>query len=201
MPHLHTYADGDFFLAARAAIWRVRAYPEIPLPVLVDSYLTVASAAAGYTQKLFMPPACVFHQFHPQGVMPQRVAETVGTSFILQGLEFARAGGRFTTTLAADAAEVVVLAGHGTELDVVGASRDLDELVDVIVAPFLAGGVPVRAAVGLADSATVPITERIEARLAASELVVDLVRYRVGPSIAAHTGPGTAGGFWWPATR
>ena len=44
MPHLHTYADGDFFLAARAAIWRVRAYPEIPLPVLVDSYLTVASA-------------------------------------------------------------------------------------------------------------------------------------------------------------
>ena len=82
MPHLHTYADGDFFLAAREAIRRVRAYPEIPLPVLVDSYLTVASAAAGYTQKLFMPPACVFHQFHPQGVMPQRVAETVGTAEI-----------------------------------------------------------------------------------------------------------------------
>ena len=28
---------------------------------------------------------------------------------------------------------------------------------------------------------------------------VDVTRYRVGPSVAAHTGPGTAGGFFWPA--
>ena len=67
-------------------------------------------------------------------------------------------------------------------------------------APFVAGGVPVRAGVGLADDATRPLTEMIEARLRAHDLVVDVVRYRVGPSIAAHTGPGTAGGFWWPAT-
>ena len=78
MPELHTYADGDFFLATRAAVDQVRGYPEIPLPVLVDSYLTVATSAAGYRQHLFMPPACVFHQFHPQGTMPQRVAQTVG---------------------------------------------------------------------------------------------------------------------------
>mmetsp|Transcript_54695 Transcript_54695/g.144521 ORF Transcript_54695/g.144521 Transcript_54695/m.144521 type:complete len:81 (+) Transcript_54695:70-312(+) len=32
---------------------------------------------AGLRQKIFMPPACVFHQFHPQGIMPQRVAETI----------------------------------------------------------------------------------------------------------------------------
>ena len=127
------------------------------------------------------------------------VAATIGTSFILQGLDFALAGGRFTTMLPEEADEVMVLAGHGTALDVVGTSRDLDELADLIVAPFLAGGTPIRAAVGLADTATLPITERIEERLRASDLVVDLVRYRVGPSIAAHTGPGTAGGFWWPA--
>ncbi|EKX40129.1 hypothetical protein GUITHDRAFT_113865 [Guillardia theta CCMP2712] len=48
------------------------------MPVLVDSFLTVAAAAAGYKQNIFMPPACVFHQYHPQGTMPQRVAETVG---------------------------------------------------------------------------------------------------------------------------
>lgn len=127
------------------------------------------------------------------------VAATIGTSFILQGLDFALAGGRFTTMLPEEADEVMVLAGYGTALDVVGTSRELDELADLIVAPFLADGTPIRAAVGLADSATLPITERIEERLRASELVVDLVRYRVGPSIAAHTGPGTAGGFWWPA--
>lgn len=127
------------------------------------------------------------------------IAPTIGTSFILQGLDFARAGGRFAVTLPDDADDVIVLAGHGTALDVVGAARDLDSLCDQIVAPFLAGGEAVRVGVGLADPATLPITEGIEARLRASDLVVDLVRYRVGPSIAAHTGPGTAGGFWWPA--
>ena len=127
------------------------------------------------------------------------MAPTIGTSFVLQGLDFARAGGRFDVTLPDDVDDVIVLAGHGTALDVVGAARDLDTLCDQIVAPFLAGGTPVRAGVGLADPATLPITEGIEARLRASGLVVDLVRYRVGPSIAAHTGPGTAGGFWWPA--
>ena len=78
MPELHTYADGDFFLAPSLSVRQVRGYPEIPLPVLVDSYLTVATAAAGYKQHIFMPPACIFHQFHPQGSMPQRVAQTVG---------------------------------------------------------------------------------------------------------------------------
>lgn len=129
------------------------------------------------------------------------MAPEIGTSFILQGLDFARAGGRFNRSLPDDAADIVVLAGHGTDLNVVGAARNLEALCDQIVEPFLSGGEPIRAAVGLADEATLPITEGIEARLRASELVVDLVRYRVGPSIAAHTGPGTAGGFWWPADR
>ncbi|MEO0492403.1 MAG: DegV family protein [Actinomycetota bacterium] len=129
------------------------------------------------------------------------MAPMIGTSFILQGLDFALAGGRLAAALPDDADEVMVLAGHGTDVQLVGTSRDLDELADMIVAPYLAAGTPIRAAVGLADAATAPITERIEARLRASELVVDLVRYRVGPSIAAHTGPGTAGGFWWPAER
>lgn len=127
------------------------------------------------------------------------IAPSIGTSFILQGLDFARAGGRFDLTLPDAADDVIVLAGYGTAIDIVGSGRDLDGLCDQIVAPFLADGVPVRAGVGLADDATLPITEGIEARLRASELVVGLVRYRVGPSIAAHTGPGTAGGFWWPA--
>ncbi|MEM9518144.1 MAG: DegV family protein [Actinomycetota bacterium] len=127
------------------------------------------------------------------------IAPSIGTSFILQGLDFARAGGRFDLALPDDADEVIVLAGYGTAIDIVGAGRDLESLCDQIVAPFLADDRPIRAGVGLADDATLPITERIEERLRASDLVVDLVRYRVGPSIAAHTGPGTAGGFWWPA--
>lgn len=127
------------------------------------------------------------------------MAPSIGTSFILQGLDFARAGGRFEHRLPDDADDVVVLAGFGTDLDIIGSARDAETLCDLIVAPFTAGGEPVRAGVGLADDSTTTLTEMIEARLDAAELVVDVVRYRVGPSIAAHTGPGTAGGFWWPA--
>ncbi len=129
-----------------------------------------------------------------------KLAPHVGTSFILQALDFARQGGRLGAHLPDDADGVMVLAGLGTDLNVIGTGRSVDELCDQMVAPFLAGGVSIRAGVCLADPSTLPFTEGIEERLGASDLVVDMVRYRVGPSIAAHTGPGTAGGFWCPAT-
>lgn len=128
-----------------------------------------------------------------------RTSVVVGTSFIIQALDFARAGGRFDPVLEADADGVVVLAGVGGAFDVVAVGRTVDELCDLMVEPFVAAGRPIRAGVCLADPGTLVFTEGIEQRLRASGLVVDLVRYRAGPSIAAHTGPGTAGGFWYPA--
>ncbi len=130
-----------------------------------------------------------------------KIAPNVGTSFILQALEFARKGGRFNCHLPDEAAGIGVISGSGSALDVIGSGRSVDELCDLMVAPFLASGGPIRAGVCLADPATLPFTKGIEERLAASDSVVDMVRYHVGPSIAAHTGPGTAGGFWWPAAE
>jgi len=127
-----------------------------------------------------------------------KLAPYVGTSFILQALDFARKGGRFDSYLPDDADGVIVLSGLGTGIDITGSGRSVDELCDQMAAYFTSDGVPVRAGVCLADPATLPFTEGIEERLRASDLVVEMVRYRVGPSIAAHTGPGTAGGFWWP---
>ena len=60
------------------------------------------------------------------------------------------------------------------------------------VAPFSAAGRPVRAGVGLADDSTTELTEMIEQRPRAEDLITEVVRYRV-------PGPGAAGGFWWPA--
>ena len=127
------------------------------------------------------------------------VAPSIGTSFTLQGTDFARAGGRFEYALPDDADDVIVLAGYGTALEIVGSARNAEALCDLIVAPFSAAGRPVRAGVGLADDSTTELTEMIEQRLRADDLITEVVRYRVGPSIAAHTGPGTARGFWWPA--
>jgi len=136
---------------------------------------------------------------HAAAEAARSLTPAIGTSFILQGLDFARRGGRFVESLPDDAEDVVVLAGYGTALDVVGSARTAEDLVEAMAAPFLANPTPVHAAVGLADPAMEPLTERLEQRLRSSDVVLDVVRYQVTPSIASHTGPGTAGGFWWPA--
>ena len=128
-------------------------------------------------------------------------APKIGTSFILQGMDFARAGGRLDDTLPDDVDDVVVLAGYGTALDVVGSGRTTDAVINALAAPFMANDAPVRAAVGLADDAMTELTDRLAARLESSDQVIEVLRYRITPSIASHTGPGTAGGFWWPDSK
>ncbi len=125
------------------------------------------------------------------------VAPRIGTAFIIQALDFARAGGRIDPELPPGAEGVVVIAGHGSDLDVVATASSVDSLCDLMVERFVADGGPIRAGVCLADPATVCFTEGLEQRLRRADIDVEMVRYRVGPSIAAHTGPGTAGGFWY----
>ena len=132
----------------------------------------------------------------------EEIRPSIGTAFILSALEFARRGGRFDPSLLPDSEPgecegVAVLSGYGGRLEVVAVGYSVDELCDQIVECFLSQGRPIRAGVCLADPATLMFTEGIEARLRTAPVEVDLVRYRLGPSIAAHTGPGTAGGFWY----
>ncbi len=132
----------------------------------------------------------------------QRIRPAIGTAFILSVLDFARRGGRFNTDLLPEREQsepegLAVLSGYGSDLGVVALGHSVDELCDQIVGCFLASGRPIRAGVCLADPATSVFTEGIESRLRAASVEVEMVRYRVGPSIAAHTGPGTAGGFWY----
>ncbi len=126
-----------------------------------------------------------------------RIRPVIGTAFILGALDLARRGGRFSPELLEEREGVAVISGYGSDLELVAQGHTVDELCDQITACFLADGRPIRAGVCLADPATLMFTEGIEQRLRAAPVEVDLVRYRVGPSIAAHTGPGTAGGFWY----
>jgi hypothetical protein len=43
------------------------------------------------------------------------------------------------------------------------------------------------------------LVSALEDRLRGHEHVLELVRYRVGPSVGVHSGPGTAGAFFYPA--
>ena len=71
------------------------------------------------------------------------------------------------------------------------------EVCDRLAAAMHADGAPIRVALGIADATAMPYYEGLEARLVERDDVVEIVRYRIGPSIGAFTGPGTAGGFWY----
>lgn len=60
-------------------------------------------------------------------------------------------------------------------------------------------GAAIRVALGVADATAAPYFQGLESRLADRDDVLEIVRYRIGPSVGAFTGPGTAGGFWYPA--
>ena len=81
----------------------------------------------------------------------------------------------------------------------VGVGVTVDDVCDLMATTMHADGAPIRVAVGVADKAAAPYYEGLETRLSSRADVVELVRYRVGPSVGAFTGPGTAGGFWYRA--
>ena len=64
----------------------------------------------------------------------------------------------------------------------------------------LYGVEPIRAGVGHAAAAVEPAADAFASKLSASERVIEVERYRVGPAVGAHTGPFSFGAFWWPAT-
>jgi fatty acid-binding protein DegV len=68
----------------------------------------------------------------------------------------------------------------------------------MVLAGALSGAAPLRVGISIADAAAAPLWQALEDRLAGRHEVADLVRYRVGPSVGVHTGPGTAGAMWYP---
>ncbi len=68
-----------------------------------------------------------------------------------------------------------------------------------MVAHVLGLGHNLRVGLSIADKGAAPVWEALEARLAGHPDVREIVRYRVGPSVGAHSGPGTAGAVAYPA--
>ncbi len=134
----------------------------------------------------------------------ETVAATVGMVFVVRALDLARAGGRLATApldavlkLGADVVPVLTLVGGAMEI--VGQVANVEFAADVMADQVRTAGSSLRVGVGLADPATAPLAQALEDRLRAAPGVLDTVRYRVGPSVGAHTGPGTVGAVWYPA--
>jgi DegV family protein with EDD domain len=135
----------------------------------------------------------------------ERVASRCQNVFVVGGLDLARAGGRLAPGVDDPAARgdgpdgVAVLSLVDGAITAVGSVRGLDEAAEAMAGYITASGSGLRVGVGIADAAAAPLWQQLENRLAASPQVKDVARYRIGPSVGAHTGPGTAGAVWYPS--
>ena len=128
----------------------------------------------------------------------ERVGATVGNVFVVGALDVARAGGRLAGDVAGSASTVPVLTLAGGVMREVDRCRDLEEAAEVMARFIRAGGSSLRVGVGVSDPGTVALVEALEERLRAAPEVSEVIRYVIGPSVGAHTGPGTVGAMFSP---
>lgn len=128
----------------------------------------------------------------------EATAPTVGNVFVVGALEIVRAGGRLAGDTD-DTEGIAVLSLVDGAIQRVGEVRHVDDATDAMVDHVTAGGENLRVAVGIADAGAEPLSSALIQRLSKAAEVKEVVLYRVGPSVGAHTGPGTAGCFFWPA--
>ena len=126
-----------------------------------------------------------------------RVAGACGNVFVVGTLAMARAGGRLAAS-AEDGPGLTVLALVDGTMQPVASARSTEDAAEVLASRITTDGRRLRVGIGHSDATSAPVADALEARLAADPLGHELVRYRVGPSVAAHTGPGTAGAVFHP---
>ena len=131
----------------------------------------------------------------------ERVSGLVGNVFVVSALDLARAGGRLAEDAAADptTGPIPVLTLAGGAMRTVGHAADVEQAARIMADHVRRSGTSLRVGVSVADAGTLPTVEALEALLADTPEVRELIRYRVGPSVGAHTGPGAAGAMFYSA--
>jgi fatty acid-binding protein DegV len=76
-------------------------------------------------------------------------------------------------------------------------ATDLDDAAESMARYIAAQGEGLSVAVGHAAGATRPAADALAEAIVRSDGAVEVIRYRVGPSVGAHTGPLSFGAFWW----
>ena len=128
----------------------------------------------------------------------ERVGATVGNVFVVGALDVARAGGRLAGDVVSQTAAIPILTFSGGVILEIDRCEDMDAVAEAMASFVRASGPSLRVGVGLSDGGTLPLVTALEDRLRKAQEVAELVRYRIGPSVGAHTGPGTVGTMFAP---
>ncbi|MCB0982325.1 MAG: DegV family EDD domain-containing protein [Acidimicrobiaceae bacterium] len=95
--------------------------------------------------------------------------------------------------------QVPLLALRGSAVEVVSVVPTAVDAVNAMAHCVLRNTQPVKVAVGHSDAASVPLADALAAALGEAAIVHDVVRYRIGPAVGAHMGPGSVGCVAFPA--
>lgn len=121
------------------------------------------------------------------------VAGEAESVFTIGEIARATGGGRLATH---EGAGVPVFASSGPDMFELDRVTSEAAAVDVMRARIASRGGPLRVGVGHADASEA--AEALERALRSLPNVTEIVRYVVGPSVAAHTGAGTFGAVFHP---
>jgi DegV family protein with EDD domain len=161
---------------------------EAPIPVQVFALPTV-SFGVGLSVR-------VAHAALAGGAREARaIADAVRVAAMLDNVFVARAapGGRVS---AADSWTVLRFADGAAQP--VSSHESLEDATDAMTRRIVEPRPPGLAAVGHACARVELAADRLAHDLERAP-VAAVERYRVGPSVGAHTGPDSFGAFWWPA--
>lgn len=135
----------------------------------------------------------------------ERTGGAMGNVFVVKALDLARAGGRLRSPApgAGGGGSIPVLSLRDGFMEVVGRAGEVDEAAE-LMASWVRAAVPkastgrLRVGIGLADGGATPLRDALEQHLLGAPEVGQVIRYRIGPSVGAHTGPGTVGAMFYP---
>ncbi|MGB3737049.1 MAG: DegV family protein [Ilumatobacter sp.] len=94
---------------------------------------------------------------------------------------------------------IPVIAMTGSDFSVLTTVTDLDAAVGAMVDDALAwtpsGRDGLKVAIGTSDASSAPMSAALTQALTGEASIAEVLQYRIGPSVGAHTGPGTSGLF------
>ncbi len=131
-------------------------------------------------------------------LMAETLAPRIGNVFVVCPLDLARAGKHRAVGPAAR--EIRVLEMRDGVAEVVSEVATVLDAVNTMAAAVIGSGTHLRVAVGHADLTTEPIADVLELAVGETAVVDEVVRYRVGPSVGATTGPGIVECFMFAST-
>lgn len=134
----------------------------------------------------------------------EQLVGRLGTVFMVGVPLLTERGGR-AGVVDLDGDGIPILSMHGGELEVLERVSTVEDTIDVM-STYATSWIErepkgVTVAIGVADAPSRELGERLEDALAHIPGVDEIVHYRVGPSVGAHTGPGTFGLFVFPTIR